>query len=54
MCYHHRRFGVTLIALGVLIGTIGIVHHGRAASERDAFERHVAEICVKAAERVHQ
>jgi hypothetical protein len=52
MCYRHRILGLSLIVLGLLVGTFGVIHHGRAACRHEAFERHVAEICVKAAEGV--
>jgi hypothetical protein len=49
---HHRGLG--LIILGLAIGTLGAIHHFRGDCHRAEFERHVAQICVQAAEQVHK
>jgi hypothetical protein len=54
MCCHHRHSGIGLIVLGLLIGTIGAFHHLTGGCHGSRFERHVAEVCVKAAEQVHR
>jgi len=49
MCCHHHRPGVGLIVLGLIIGAFGAYHHFHAGCQRAEFERHIAEVCVKAA-----
>jgi hypothetical protein len=43
-----RRLAVVLLAFGALFGFASAAHHGWH-SRRDAFERHVADICTEAA-----
>jgi hypothetical protein len=54
MCHCHRRFhGVFLILLGVIMVGGAAFHHYHAPCRHEAFEQHIAEVCVRAAEGVH-
>jgi hypothetical protein len=54
MCCHHRYPGVGMVVLGLIIGTLGAIHHFGGCCQHARFEQHVAEVCVKAAEQVHR
>lgn len=54
MCCHHRHSGLGLIILGLLIAGSSAFCHFGGRCHRAEFERHVAEVCVKAAEQVHK
>lgn len=54
MCCHHRYHGFGLIVLGLIVASAGVAHHFYGGCRRAEFERHVAEVCVKAAEQVHK
>lgn len=47
-----RRFLVVLFALGAVAGFASAFHH-RFPDRREAFERHVAEVCTDAALRAY-
>lgn len=46
-----RKIAIVLLSIGTLAGFAHGFHtmRGRACARRDAFERHVAEVCVDAA-----
>jgi hypothetical protein len=48
-----RKIAIVLLGLGTVAGFAHGFHtmRGRACARRDAFERHVAEVCVDAARR---
>ncbi len=54
MCCYHRHCGLGLIVLGLIIGIGGVHHHFYGGCHRADFERHVAEVCVKAAGQVQK
>lgn len=54
MCCHRHHSGIALIILGLGLLAFGAVRHVRGSCHRMEFERHVAEVCVRAAEQVHR
>lgn len=52
---HHRRFrGLGLIVLGLLFVGGGLVHRHCYPDNRAQMERHIAEVCLHAAETMHK
>lgn len=54
MCCHHRHSGIGLIVVGLIVVACGALHHFHGDCRRAEFERHVAEVCVKAAAQVQK
>jgi hypothetical protein len=54
MCHCHRYScrGIGLIVLGLLVLGSGICHYYCYPDHRAQMERHIAEVCVKAAKEV--
>jgi fumarate reductase subunit D len=56
-CCHGRcggARGVGLIVLGVLVLGLGMMHRYHHPCHSERVERHIAEVCLKAAEGVHR
>jgi hypothetical protein len=53
MCCHHHS-GIGLVVLGLVVGTLSAFHHFAGNCHGARLERHVAEVCVKAAEQMHR
>lgn len=52
---HHRRFrGVGLIVVGLLFVIGGLAHRHYCPDHRAQMERHIAEVCLRAAETMHK